>query len=45
MTDNTQDTAFIQEPRQWQGEGWTAQVIKNEDDDGWVATGFERLRS
>ena len=26
----------IQEPRQWRADGWTAQVIKNEDDDGWA---------
>jgi hypothetical protein len=26
----------IQEPRCWSGDGWTAQVIKNEDDDGWA---------
>ncbi len=26
----------IQEPRRWSGDGWTAQVIKNEDDDGWA---------
>lgn len=26
----------IQQPRLWQGEGWTAKVIKNEDDDGWA---------
>jgi hypothetical protein len=26
----------IQEPRLWQGDGWTASVIKNEDDDGWA---------
>ena len=24
------------EPRFWQGDGWTALVIKNEDDDGWA---------
>ena len=24
------------EPRLWQGNGWTARVIKNEDDDGWA---------
>ncbi|MEO7391376.1 MAG: hypothetical protein ABIU58_04320 [Ramlibacter sp.] len=23
-------------PRLWQGNGWTAKVIKNEDDDGWA---------
>ena len=26
----------IQEPRLWAGDGWTAKVIKNEDDDGWA---------
>lgn len=26
----------IQEPRRWSGDGWTAQVIKNDDDDGWA---------
>jgi len=26
----------VQEPRLWQGNGWTARVIKNDDDDGWA---------
>lgn len=26
----------IQEPRLWAADGWTARVIKNEDDDGWA---------
>jgi hypothetical protein len=26
----------IREPRLWRDNGWTAQVIKNEDDDGWA---------
>jgi hypothetical protein len=26
----------IQEPRLWTGDGWTAKVLKNEDDDGWA---------
>jgi hypothetical protein len=30
------ETPLIQEPRLWQGDGWTALVIKNEDDDGWA---------
>lgn len=30
------DTPPIQEPRLWCGDGWTAKVIKNEDDDGWA---------
>ena len=28
--------AKIQEPRLWCGDGWTAKVQKNEDDDGWA---------
>ncbi len=32
--DNTADK--IQEPRLWRDNGWTARVIKNEDDDGWA---------
>lgn len=27
---------MIQEPRLWQDDGWTARVIKNEEDDGWA---------
>ena len=26
----------IQQDRLWTGDGWTARVIKNEDDDGWA---------
>jgi hypothetical protein len=26
----------IQTPRVWTSDGWTAQVIKNDDDDGWA---------
>ncbi|MEF7614526.1 hypothetical protein V4F39_11455 [Aquincola sp. MAHUQ-54] len=29
------DTA-VHEPRLWRDNGWTARVIKNEDDDGWA---------
>jgi hypothetical protein len=25
-----------QDPRLWQADGWTARVIKNDDDDGWA---------
>ena len=28
--------APVNEPRLWQDNGWTARVIKNEDDDGWA---------
>ncbi len=34
MTDNTTDD--IMEPTFWRKNGWTARVIKNEDDDGWA---------
>ncbi len=26
----------VQEPRLWCDDGWTAQVVKNEDDEGWA---------
>ncbi len=26
----------IHEPRLWRDEGWTARIIKNDDDDGWA---------
>jgi hypothetical protein len=31
-------TDKITEPRLWADNGWTAQVIKNEDDDGWAVS-------
>ncbi|MFL6659927.1 MAG: hypothetical protein ACJ8GW_17725 [Massilia sp.] len=34
--DDENDDALVQEPRLWQGNGWTAKVIKNEDDEGWA---------
>jgi len=33
---DTDDHAAVQQPRLWRGDGWTARVIKNEDDDGWA---------
>ncbi len=33
---SSDDDAPIQQPRVWQGNGWTARVIKNEDDEGWA---------
>lgn len=30
------ESESIHEPRRWRDNGWTAQVIKNEDDDGWA---------
>ena len=32
----TDPDSKIQQPRLWRGDGWTARVIKNEDDDGWA---------
>jgi hypothetical protein len=32
----TDATPKTQEPRLWCGDGWTARIIKNEDDDGWA---------
>lgn len=31
----------VQEPRLWRDNGWTAKVIKNEDDDGWAVQMFK----
>ncbi|MGB4116419.1 MAG: hypothetical protein WBK51_07740 [Polaromonas sp.] len=31
-----QNTDEIKEPRLWVADGWTAKVLKNEDDDGWA---------
>ncbi|MCJ0763374.1 hypothetical protein [Variovorax terrae] len=36
MTDAEDGADRIQEPRLWRDSGWTARVIKNEDDDGWA---------
>ena len=30
------DDAPVHEARRWVDNGWTARVIKNEDDDGWA---------
>ncbi|AMO98939.1 hypothetical protein CAter282_1039 [Collimonas arenae] len=30
------DSYVIQEPRLWRDDGWTARIIKNDDDDGWA---------
>jgi hypothetical protein len=35
-TDDTEPSALVNEPRLWCNNGWTARVIKNEDDDGWA---------
>ncbi len=41
MTDDALNATDTQEPRLWQGDGWTAKVIKNEDDDGWAVAMFK----
>jgi hypothetical protein len=33
--------APVQEARLWQDNGWTARVIKNEDDEGWAVAMFK----
>jgi len=35
------EAALVQEDRVWQGNGWTARVIKNEDDDGWAVAMYQ----
>ena len=32
----SEEISALQEPRLWSQKGWTARVIKNEDDDGWA---------
>lgn len=32
----SEDLPKLQEARLWRGDGWTARVLKNEDDDGWA---------
>jgi hypothetical protein len=34
--DASESPSVIQEPRLWRDDGWTARVIKNEDDEGWA---------
>jgi hypothetical protein len=41
MNDETPDSPLLQEARLWQDDNWTAQVIKNEDDDGWAVAMFK----
>ncbi|WP_090046372.1 hypothetical protein [Limnohabitans sp. 2KL-27] len=48
MNDHTpdmQDRPLLQEPRLWQNEQWTAQVIKNDDDDGWAVAMYREGES
>ena len=45
VQDQTMDPAqandTIEEARLWRDRGWTAKVIKNEDDDGWAVAMFK----
>ena len=46
MSENTttpQDhvPTLVKEPRLWQDDGWTARVIKNEDDEGWAVAMYK----
>ena len=36
MNTLTTELPVQHEPRLWRSDGWTAQVIKNDDDDGWA---------
>lgn len=41
MNEDPQNPPLLQEARLWQDEHWTAQVIKNEDDDGWAVAMYK----
>jgi hypothetical protein len=41
MENFDEEQALVQESRVWQGNGWTARVIKNEDDDGWAVAMYQ----
>jgi len=36
--DSADGAEEIREERQWRADGWTAQVFKNEDDEGWAVS-------
>jgi hypothetical protein len=38
MQETEDDGEKINEARRWRDNGWTAQVIKNDDDDGWAVS-------
>ena len=40
-TDDASADAPIHEARLWQDNGWTAKVIKNEDDEGWAVAMYK----
>ena len=39
--DAGEENALVQEARLWQANGWTARVIKNEDDEGWAVAMYK----
>ena len=39
--DNDVNDTPVQEARLWQDNGWTARVIKNEDDEGWAVAMYK----
>jgi hypothetical protein len=41
VTEDNHHATPIHEPRVWQDDGWTARVIKNEDDDGWAVAMYK----
>lgn len=41
VRDDAPDTTARREDRLWQLDGWTARVIKNEDDDGWAVEMYQ----
>jgi hypothetical protein len=41
MPTESPDNEAIHEPRRWRDNGWTAQVIKNNDDDGWAVAMYK----
>jgi hypothetical protein len=40
MSELEHDNDRITQPRLWRDNGWTARVIKNDDDDGWAVAMF-----
>ncbi len=38
MENEDDDNCDVMEARRWRRGGWTAQVLKNEDDDGWAVS-------
>ena len=40
MSDHDSDS-IIHEDRLWKDDGWTARVVKNEDDEGWAVAMFK----